>query len=131
MSEKKYLNPAEWDTPISNSNFWIWRNYLKGALIYKRHYKSDLSGLPLNLTTGCELHEGIITRAVVPLSVKWHFMIYHEFNSFLLLPHEHRPQPPSRKWCVERAYELYSRDEVRNWYYGYLPWKSKPPFQLP
>jgi len=121
-----YLSPAQW---VDKTNYQQWREFLKRELLHKRHYRSDWSGKRLTLSTGCEMHEGIITRAVVPLSVAWHVQIYHEFNCFLLLPEEHRPQPPSREWCVEHAYQLYGKQVVQDWFYG-LPWKGKPPFQL-
>lgn len=118
------LNPKihpEWKGSIYD-----WRQFLKKELLIKRNWKSDWSGEKL-LT--CEMHEGIVTRAMVPKSIKWHYLIYDERNSFLLLPSEHRPNPPSKSWCVGRAYELYGRDVIRDWFYG-LPWKSIP-FRLP
>lgn len=126
------LDPRiHWPRKITNSSFGPWREFLKRALLVKRGYKSDLSGKSL-LTeyfgTNCEMHEGIVTRANVPRSIAWSWMIYHEFNCFLLLPEEHRPQPPSRQWCIQNAYERYGRDAVRKWFYT-LPFKVKP-FEL-
>lgn len=103
------------------------RAFLKNELLERRHYQSDLSGKWLY--GGCEMHEGILTRANVPRGIWWHYMIFHEFNCFLLLPEEHRPFPPSREWCIEKAYERYGREAVKAWYYS-LPFKSFP-FQLP
>lgn len=111
---------------VNNGNFSEWRAELKQRLLIERGYHSDLSGKRLYQ---CHLHEGIVTRATVPRGIWWHFQIYHPFNSFLLLPDEHIPHPPSRAWCIERAYELYGKELVRDWYYN-LPWKSIP-FQLP
>lgn len=123
-----YLSPPEW---VNKNNFNQWRQFLKKELLHKRHYRSDFSGKALTLSAGCHLHEGIITRARVPLSVSWHVLIYNEINSFLLLPEEHIPQPPPPCWCVLRAYELYGRDAVRQWFYEELQWKNKPPFEIP
>lgn len=122
----KSLNPSDhlW---VSNSSVYEWREYLKKALLEQRHWKSDLSGK--SLINGCHMHEGIVTRATVPKTIWWHYKIFHPFNSFLLLPGEHMPQPPTRAWCIQRAYELYGRDNVRDWFYS-LNWKDKPPFQL-
>lgn len=131
MPDEKYLSPENWIVPVTRNNYTQYREWLKRELLFKRHYRSDWSGECLTISSGCELHEGIVPRRVVPLSVSWHVLIYHEINSFLLLPAEHRPQPPSRSWCVGKAYELYGRDAVRNWFYNELKWKSKPPFQLP
>lgn len=129
MSEKKCLNPAEWDKPVTRENYWQWREYMKASLLYKRHYRSDLSGLPLNLSTGCHVHEAILSRANVPKSVDWFWRIFDERNCLLLLPSEHIPTPPSRKWAIEYLYGLYGREVIHEWYYD-LPFKSFP-FQLP
>ena len=109
-----------------------WRQFLKKELLKKRKYRSDLSGKPL---TQCHMHEGILTRANVPKSIWWHVLIYHEINCFLLLPEEHIPQPPSREWCIQKAYDRYGSEVVQEWFYN-LPWKQiagKPqtPFLLP
>ncbi len=106
-----------------------WREFLKIELLKKRGYKSDYSGKPITRNTGCHLHEGILTRANVPMGIKWHRLIFHEYNCFLLLAEEHIPNPPSRQWCIDKSYELYGHDKVREWYYS-LPFKSFQ-FQLP
>ena len=117
------MDIPEW---VGNHNFYKWRQQLKAELYTKRNGLSDLSGIPL-LT--CHMHEGIISRAVVPKSVRWHFLIYHEFNCYLLNQEEHIPNPPPRSWAINLSYERYGRDAVREWFYG-LPWKVVP-FQLP
>lgn len=122
---KRMFEQPAW---VTNKTLDDWRVVLKNYLLKERGYRSDLSGTVL-FKTGCHMHEGIISRAVVPLSVSWHFMIHHPYNCFLLLPDEHLPQAPSRGWAVEKAYERYGRENVRAWYYG-LPWKAVP-FQLP
>lgn len=109
------------------NDVYTWRQFLKRELLTKRHWRSDLSGKKL---TSCHMHEGIVTRATVPKSVKWHLLIFSEYNSFLLLPDEHSPMPPQRDWAIARAYALYGRDTVREWFYEQLPWKVIP-FQLP
>lgn len=111
---------------VFNYNIYEWRQTLKKDLLKQRNYKSDLSEKHLN---SCHLHEGIIPRSVVPKGVWWHFLIFHPYNSSLLLVDEHTPAPPSREWCIEKSYELYGRDKVRFWYY-HLPFKVFP-FQLP
>ena len=130
--------PFMWSEPSEISNLPLdpscygikdvtaWRKYLKEELLEKRNYKSDFSGKKLS---SCHMHEGILTRANVPKSLKWHILIYHEYNCFLLLEEEHIPFPPSREWCIEKSYELYGRDKVRFWYY-HLPFKVFP-FHLP
>lgn len=130
--------PFMWSEPSEMSNLPLdpscygikdvtaWRKYLKEELLEKRNYKSDFSGKNLS---SCHMHEGILTRANVPRSLKWHILIYHEYNCFLLLEDEHIPQAPSREWCIKKSYELYGRDKVRFWYY-HLPFKVFP-FQLP
>jgi hypothetical protein len=105
-----------------NSNISKWRELLKEELLKKRKFKSDLSGQELY---ECHMHEGILTRANVPSCIKWSWMIFHEYNSFLLLPNEHIPNPPSREWCIERSFSLYGKDNVLEWYYS-LPFKSFP-----
>jgi hypothetical protein len=71
------------------------------------------------------MHEGILSRAVVPASVTWHWMIFHEYNCLLLLRQEHIPHPPSRDWCIHWAFDLYGEDRVVEWFYS-LPFKSYP-----
>lgn len=119
------LNPDDWG--VDNSQIFTWRQLLKLKLLEKRKFKSDWSGKII--TCGCDLHEGILTRANVPKSIWWQYKIFHEYNCFLLLPHEHTPQPPSREWAIQKAYAYYGRDVVRDWYYS-LPFKVFP-FQLP
>ena len=99
-----------------------WRQFLKKSLLEERKYKSDLSGKYLK---GCHMHEGIISRAVVPKSIKWQYLIFHPYNCFLLLPEEHIPNPPSREWSIEKSFEYYGEESVKNWFYG-LPWKVIP-----
>lgn len=108
-----------------------WREALKWELLHRRNFRSDLSGKSLlpNGCLECEMHEGILTRANVPKSIKWSYMIFHEYNCFLLLPAEHRPLPPNREWCILKAYERYSPEKVRAWFYS-LPFKVRP-FELP
>ena len=120
------LNPADFKW-VDNNTIYKWRRYLKAELLRQRHFRSDWSGK--SLLAGCHMHEGIITRATVPKSVRWHFLIYHPYNSILLLPEEHSPQPPSREWCIEKAYERYGEVFVKEWFYG-LPFKVIP-FELP
>ena len=123
------LSPDEWITPVDNNNFGLWREWLKRELLHKRHYRSDWSKRQITLQTGCEMHEGILSRASVPKGIWWHYKLYHEYNSFLLLPEEHRPQPPSRSWCIGYMSELYGKDILKEWFES-LPWRSKPPFIL-
>ena len=99
-----------------------WRMELKDELLRRRGYRSDYSGLPL---IDCDMHEGIITRAVVPKSTGWQRLIFHEYNCFLLLREEHIPQPPSREWCMLKSFERYGKVKVVEWFYS-LPWKSVP-----
>ncbi len=116
----------------NNFNFksdYEWRQYLKSELLKRRGYRSDMSGLPITRSTGCEMHEGILTRANVPKGIRWHRQIYHEYNCFLLFTEEHIPCPPSRQFCIDRSYYLYGREAVRDWFYS-LPFKALP-FQLP
>lgn len=120
------LNPKE-NEWVNNKTIYPWRQFLKRALLTQRGWKSDYSNKPLKVT--CHMHEGIVSRAVIPKSIWWHYYIYAPPNCFLLLPEEHLPQPPSRDWCIERAYALYGRDVVREWFYT-LPFKVIP-FQLP
>lgn len=98
---------------------------LKIHLLHEREWKSDLSGALINKDGDCEMHEGIITRGTLNSSVKWHYLIYHPYNCFLLLHHEHRPNPPSREWAIHKSFEYYGEDNVREWFYG-LPWKVIP-----
>ncbi len=71
------------------------------------------------------MHEGIISRAVVPKSVTWHWMIFSKYNCFILLPEEHIPSPPNREWAVRKAVEYYGKNAILAWYYS-LPWKTVP-----
>lgn len=121
----KILDPAHWNKPITRSNYGEWREILKRHLLHKRHWKSDWSGSYL---TTCHMHEGILTRANVPKSVPFFWMIYHEYNCFLLLDTEHIPEPPSREWCIQNSFERYGKENVCNWYYS-IPFKVRP-FEL-
>ena len=107
----------EW---VTKANYRTWRTELRRTLYLEREGLSDFSGEPLR--GGFDMHEGIVSRAVVPSSVWWHFRILDPVNCFLLLRDEHIPQPPSREWAVERATQLYGRAAVEEWFYG-LPWK--------
>ena len=111
------------------ASLYEWRQFLKAELLKKRDYKSDFSGKLITRHTGCEMHEGILTRANVPQGISWSRLIHHEYNCFLLLKDEHDPICPSRAWCIARSYGLYGEDTVREWYYS-LPFKVFP-FQLP
>lgn len=114
---------------VNNSTIYWWRWLLKIHLLHEREWVSDLSGMPFDPNmANCEMHEGIITRGTLPKSVEWHWRIYHPYNCFLLLPQEHRPNPPSREWAIETSFRYYGEDNVREWFYG-LPWKVTP-FQI-
>lgn len=126
MIVPKNLNPV--DNEVNNKTIHGWRLFLKQELLKQRHYRSDFSGRLITEGTGCEMHEGIVTRAVVPKGIWWHYMIFHPYNCFLLLPEEHHPAP-SKEWAISKAYALYGREAVREWFYG-LPWKVVP-FHLP
>ncbi len=124
----KPLDPR--DFSITNATVSEWRKELKWELCHRRNFRSDWSNKSL-LSGGqlcVEMHEGILTRANVPKGIWWSFMIYCEINCFLLLPEEHRPSPPSRAWCIEKAYQRYGREAVKEWFYS-LPFKAFP-FQL-
>lgn len=119
------------DHGVDNKSLRAWRAFLKVRLLQQRGWKSDFSGRRITELTGCELHEGILTRANLPASIHWHWRLHDPRNCFLLLPDEHRPAPPSREWAISKAYALYGRDSVREWFYN-LPWKRhRPPFELP
>lgn len=124
----KYAITMSPDKVLTPTTVYNWRFDLKKELLKKRNFRSDFSGKLITEATGCHMHEGIVTRGMVPKSISWHLLIYSEVNCFLLLPEEHIPQPPSREWCLQKAYEYYGRDAVREWFYG-LPWKACP-FQL-
>ncbi len=113
--------------PVCNQTMGEWRYKLKMYLLEKRGYKSDWSGKPLTDLSGAHLHEGIVTRATVNRSLWWHYLIFSEVNCFLLLPEEHIPliHGLNREWCIQKAYELYGREAVREWYES-LPFKVKP-----
>ena len=115
------LNPNNYSW-VSNKTIYEWRKLLKEGLLKQNQYRSDLSG---TYSLSLQMHEGIVTRACLPKSVKWHYMIYHEFNCFLLTPEEHIPLPPSREWCIQKAFEKYGEEAVREWFYN-LPWKVIP-----
>ena len=126
MQSTTILNPSNFP---EYESLYDWRVFLKKELLKKRGYKSDYSGTPITRYVGVELHEGILTRANVYKGIYWSKMIYHEYNCFLLLQSEHIFRPPSRAWCIQKSYELYGREIVREWYYS-LPFKAFP-FQLP
>ena len=107
---------------VTNSKAGLWRIALKLEIAKRRKYLSDFSGKAF---IDCDMHEGILPRVVVPKGIEWSFMIYHEYNCFLLLRAEHSPQPPSREWCIYKAFERYGKDQVCAWFYS-LPWKSIP-----
>lgn len=108
---------------VTNAGIYEWRQQLKQLLAIERGYKSDWSGESLYFN--CEMHEGIITRGMANKSLEWHFAIFHPYNSFLLLAEEHRPAPPSRKWCIQNAVQRYGADNVVEWFYS-LPFKVFP-----
>lgn len=111
----------------TNDTIFEWRQFLKHTLLQERKYRSDMSGEPLYET--CEMHEGIISRNMIPKNIWWQILIFHPFNSFLLTVEQHRPSPPSKDWAVSKAYALYGRDAVRDWFDS-LPFKTRP-FRLP
>ena len=117
---KHLLDPRRYE--MDNSAIFEWRQHLKKQLLIERHYLSDWSGLRM---IACDMHEGIITRGNVPKSLDWQWQIFHPYNSFLLMPEEHYPNPPSRAWCAVNAFERYGKDNVVEWFYS-LPWKRVP-----
>jgi len=121
----KYTITMTPDQLVTYSMICDWRFKLKTELLKKRKFRSDWSGKLITDATGCHMHEGIVTRATVPRSINWHYMIFHEVNCFLLLPDEHIPQPPTPAWCLQKAYEYYGHDAVKDWYDS-LPFKVKP-----
>lgn len=119
---KDYNSLDPRDHGITNDDIYEWRTYLRHRLLIQRNNLSDWSGEYL---TQVHMHEGILTRANVPRNVKWHIHIFHPYNCFLLLPEEHIPCPPSREWCIQKAYDRYGVENVRDWYYS-LPFKVYP-----
>lgn len=118
-------DPRQWLELSGNDNICKWRWFLKRHLLQERGFRSDLSGR--SVLHRCEMHEGILSRAVVPRSVRWQWMIYHPYNCFLLLPEEHRPYPPNREWALQVAYARYGRVNVIEWFeslpFRYFPFK--------
>lgn len=103
-----------------------WRRFLKEHLLADRDYVSDLTGRRFSfLREEPQMHEGLITRAVVPSSVEWHPFIFHPINCFLLFESEHIPEPPSRALCYWLAVIRYGKEEVDAWVDS-LPWKVPP-----
>lgn len=129
MNAQELLFPETVEWASDNKAIFKWRALLKRELYRLRDYRSDLSGWPILSVDHCHMHEGILSRARVPLNIKWHWRIYCPYNCFLLLPHEHIPNPPPKEWAIEKAYGYYGRDNVREWFYN-LPFKSVP-FHLP
>lgn len=115
------LDPDGWGA--TNATIYEWRQYLKRQLLIQRRYRSDLSGKLLH--GGCDMHEGFVIRSDVPKNIWWQYKIFHPYNSFLLLPEEHRVQAPSREQCIEIAYARYGKENVLKWYYS-LPFKVFP-----
>lgn len=115
------LNPNNY-TWVSNKTMYEWRKFLKEELLKINQYCSDYSG---TYSLQLQMHEGIVSRAVVPKSIWWHYQIYVPENCFLLTPEEHIPQSPSKEWCVQKAFEKYGEEQVKAWFYG-LPWKVIP-----
>lgn len=113
------LNPEFFD--VHNDTIYEWRQFLKFELLKKRNWKSDFSGKELK---ECHMHEGIIPRRMAPKNLWWHYKIFSEYNSILLLPSEHIPQPPSRQWCYNYLCNLYTPDIIDNWIAS-LPFKIK------
>lgn len=108
---------------VDQFNYHEWRRILRHQLYFDRSGLSDYSAKPLK--NGFDMHEGIVSRAVVPASISWHWMIYHPVNCFLLTREEHIPQPPSREWAIKKAVARYGATAVNEWFYG-LPWKVVP-----
>ena len=116
------LDPTLYPEFRGNSKITEWRKELKRALLIRRDWVSDYSGL--SVATDCEMHEGIITRGMVQ-GLKWRWMIFTEYNCLLLKHTEHQPQPPSKQWCVQWAFSTYGEDIVKEWFYS-LPFKVYP-----
>lgn len=116
------LDPRNIDW-VDNTTIFPWRQYLKAELLRQRSGVSDYS--LTHLKGKVEMHEGIVTRAVVPKNVHWHWMIYHPYNCFLLTPQEHREHGHEREWALKRSYDLYGHENVIEWFES-LPWKVRP-----
>lgn len=110
----------------NGSDIHSWRRFLKERLLAERDYVSDLTGRRFSLTREePQMHEGCITRAVVPGSVSWNYMIFHPYNCFLLFESEHIPEPPSRSLCYWLSVIRYGKEDVDAWIES-LPWKAPP-----
>ncbi|MFA7101005.1 MAG: hypothetical protein WC196_04505 [Bacilli bacterium] len=115
------LDPRDHDW-VNNDSIFSWRQYLKSELVRQRGNRSDYSGKPLS---EIEMHEGIVTRAVVPKGIWWHYFIFHPYNCFLVSPEEHKQYGHVREWAIQSAYSRYGRDTVIMWFES-LPFKVKP-----
>lgn len=118
------LDPKNYDW-VNNDNIFSWRQFLKQVLLWERKYCSDYSGKRFRPLDVIEMHEGLVTRANVPKSISWQYLIYHPYNCFLLTHEEHEKQGHKREWALQRSYELYGRENVIKWFES-LPFRVRP-----
>lgn len=127
VSSDKYVHPH---SPVnygwaSNYSTYEWRKFLKEKLLLERGSVSDFSGNRFDPHDEIEMHEGIISRAIVPKSLWWQIFTFHPYNSFLVTREEHEKYGHFREWALQRSYELYGRENVIAWFNN-LPFKVRP-----
>jgi hypothetical protein len=74
------------------------------------------------------LHEGLVTRADIKGikdSEVNEWVLTNPINLFILHPHCHIPNPPTRKECYKIAIKLYGEKKVDEFYERFRQWKRE------
>ena len=116
---------ASYDLGDGTFDIRSWRSMLRNQLATRRDYRSDISGARFKPADRVHLHEGMFTRAQIPRGIDWHYMIFHEYNCFLLHEKEHIPLPPNRIQCYWLSVCRHGQPVVDDWIDN-LPWKVRP-----
>lgn len=99
-----------------------YRVFLRQSIFDSRLHASDISGRTLY---AAQLHEGLISRAQLPSSIRWSWQLFSSINCFLLNESEHIPQPPLRTECYWISVSWYTKRVVDDWINS-LPFKVAP-----
>lgn len=114
------IDPRIWNGDLDLS---AWKRHLRLRLYTIHRGRSTLTLQPL--VRGFEVHESIFPRRYVPKSVSWQWRIFSGVNSMVLLPGEHRPDPPDRVLGYWLAVVYYGKDKTDQWIDD-LPFKVRP-----
>jgi len=108
------LEPGNYD--ILETDVVVWRRFLRSRLILHRGLICEECGARgAAMGGGCHIHEGIVKRNELTLSVDRWWYIFSEFNCFILCGNCHLNKALTRRAYYAKSVSMYGKRRVDAW----------------